>query len=149
MAGNNPSTLPYSDIMTVRFSDVDAQGHLYFANYMVFADEILCFYMEELGYSGMNPQQAPCYIFTVNINCEYVDEVKAFDNVRVCVGYSRLGNSSADAAFELYNDATDTLLARGGLTQVYVDKDTRKSTPIPPELRAAIVARQPELVAGQ
>ncbi|MEH6517214.1 MAG: thioesterase family protein [Halioglobus sp.] len=147
MAGNTMSTLPHSDIMKVRFSDVDAQGHLYFANYMVFADEILGFYMEELGYSGMNPQQAPCFIFTVKINCEYVDEVKAFDNVRVYVGYSRLGNSSADAAFELYNDATDTLLARGGLTQVYVDKDTRKSTPIPPNFRAAIISRQPELGA--
>ncbi|MFT6958818.1 MAG: acyl-CoA thioester hydrolase, partial [Halieaceae bacterium] len=67
---------------------------------------------------------------------------------RVCVGYSRLGNSSADAAFELYNDATDTLLARGGLTQVYVDKGTRKSTPIPAELRTAIIDRQPELGAS-
>lgn len=149
MAGNTMSPLPHSDIMKVRFSDVDAQGHLYFANYMVFADEILGFYMEELGYSGMSPQQAPCFIFTVNINCEYVEEVKAFDNVRVCVGYSRLGNSSADAAFELYNDATDNLLARGGLTQVFVDKDSRKSTPIPPKFRAAIIARQPELGTGQ
>ena len=145
MANSKVSTLPHSDIMKVRFSDVDAQGHLYFANYLVFADEVLGFYMEKLGYSGMNPQQAPCFIFTVNINCEYLAEVKAFDNVRVPVGYSRLSNSSADAVFELYNDATGTLLARGGLTQVYVDKDTRQSTPIPAEYRAAIIANQPEL----
>lgn len=146
-SANTAQALPFSDIMKVRFSDTDAQGHLYFANYLVYADEVLGFYMEELGYRAMNPQQAPCFIFTVNLNCDYIDEVKAFDDVRVCVGYTRLGNSSADAGFELYNDATDALLARGSVTQVYVDKETRQSTPIPPEFRAAILRNQPELAS--
>ena len=144
-SANTAASFPFSDVMKVRFSDTDAQGHLYFANYLVFADEVLGFYMEALGYHGMNPQQAPCFIFTVNLNCDYIDEVKAFDDVRVCVGYTRLGNSSADAGFELYNEATDTLLARGSFTQVYVNKETRQSTPIPPEFRASIVRNQPEL----
>ncbi len=148
MSGATPSALPYSDVIKVRFSDVDAQGHLYFANYLVYADEVLSFYMEELGYSAMNPQQAPCFIFAVNIHCDYIDEVKAYDDVRVCVGYSRLGNSSAEASFELYNSANDVLLARGGMTHVYVDKDTRKSTPIPSAYKAAIIERQPELGEG-
>ena len=139
------SALPYSDTIRVRFSDTDAQGHLYFANYMVYADEVAGFYMEELGYSAMNPREAPCYIFTVNIHCEFIAECKAFDTVRVFVGYSRLGRSSADLAFELYNDATGVALARGSITQVFTDKETRKSSAIPPAFRDAIVARQPEL----
>ena len=139
------SALPYSDTIRVRFSDTDAQGHLYFANYMVYADEVAGFYMEELGFSAMNPRQAPSYIFTVNINCEFLEECKAFETVRVCVGYSRLGRSSADLSFELYNDATGAPLARGSITQVFTDKETRKSSAIPPAFRNAIVARQPEL----
>lgn len=106
------TNLPFSDLVRVRFSDTDAQGHLYFANYLVYADEVVGHYMEELGFSAMNPGEAPCFIFTVNLNCSYLDECKAFDTVRVCVGYSRLGNSSADVSFELYNDASGTLLAR-------------------------------------
>jgi acyl-CoA thioester hydrolase len=137
--------LPYSDTIRVRFSDTDAQGHLYFANYMVYADEVASFYMEELGYSAMNPQQAPCYIFTVNINCDFLEECKAFDTVRVCVGYSRLGRSSADLSFELFNEVTGAALARGSITQVFTDKETRKSSAIPPAFRDAIIARQPEL----
>jgi len=147
-AATGPAThtaLPYSDTIRVRFSDTDAQGHLYFANYMVYADEVAGFYMEELGYSAMNPKQAPCYIFTVNINCEFLEECKAFETVRVCVGYARLGRSSADLSFELYNDATGAPLARGSITQVFTDKETRKSSAIPPAFRDAIVARQPEL----
>lgn len=148
-AADTPLNLPFSDVVKVRYSDTDAQGHLYFANYLVYADEVLGFYMEELGYSGMNPQDAPCFIFTVNLNCDYIDDVKAYDNVRVCVGYTRLGNSSADAGFELYNDASDTLLARGSITQVYVDKNTRRSTAIPASFRTAILERQPDLANAE
>lgn len=139
--------LPFSDTIKVRFSDMDAQGHLYFANYMVYADEVLGFYMEELGLGAMNPQTAPCLIFTVNIRCEYTSEIGANGEVRVDVGYARLGNSSADAVFELYNNSDSTLLASGGLTQVFVDPKTRKSMPIPPFFREGILARQPGLEA--
>ena len=136
------TNLPYSDLVRVRFSDTDAQGHLYFANYLVYADEVVGHYMEELGFSAMNPGEAPCFIFTVNLKCSYLDECKAFDTVRVCVGYSRLGNSSADVSFELYNDRSGSLLARGSFTQVFTDKQSRKSTPIPAAFREAILARQ-------
>ena len=139
------SKFPFSDKVRVRFSDVDAQGHLYFANYLVYADEVTGFYMEDLGFSAMNPQQAPCFIFSVNVNCDYLDECKAQDTVRVCVGYSRLGTASADVAFELYNEESGAPLARGSITQVFTDKETRKATPIPAEFRAAILARQPDL----
>jgi acyl-CoA thioester hydrolase len=129
----------------VRYSDTDAQGHLYFANYLVYADEVAGFYMEQLGLSAMNPQQAPCFIFTVNLNCEYLGECKAFDTVRVCVGYSRLGRSSADLAFEIYNEDATEALARGSITQVFTDKLTRRATPIPAAFRAAIIADTPTL----
>ncbi len=139
------STLPFSDTVRVRYSDTDAQGHLYFANYLVYADEVAGFYMEQLGLSAMNPRQAPCFIFTVNVNCEYLGECKAFDTVRVCVGYSRLGRSSADLAFEIYNGDSTEALARGSITQVFTDKLTRRATPIPAAFRAAIIADTPTL----
>jgi len=141
-----PTQLPFSDTVRVRFSDTDAQGHLYFANYLVYADEVTGFYMEELGFSAMNPQQAPCFIFTVNLNCSYLDECKAFDTVRVCVGYTRLGNASADISFELYKEESGALLAQGSFTQVFTDKQTRSSTPIPAAFRKAIEVRQGDLL---
>ena len=137
--------LPFSEIVKVRFRDMDAQGHLYFANYMVYADEILGAYMEELGLGAMNPHKSPCLIFTVNIRCEYFSEISGNGQVNVCVGYARLGNSSADAVFELYNNDNAELLAKGGLTQVFVDPESRKSMPIPPFFKAEILKQQPEL----
>lgn len=139
------ATLPYSNTVLVRFSDTDAQGHLYFANYLVYADEVAGFYMEELGLSAMDPQAAPCFIFTVNIRCDYLGECRAYETVEVRLGYTRLGRSSADLAFELYADQGSRILARGSITQVFTDKETRTPIPIPAEFRAAIVARQPAL----
>ena len=72
-------------------------------------------------------------------------EIGANAEVKVCVGYDRLGNSSADAAFELYNSANGTVLAKGGLTHVFVDPETRKPAPIPLSFKADILQRQPEL----
>ena len=139
------TALPFSEIVKVRFSDTDSQGHLYFANYLVYADEVAGSYMEALGFSAMNPRDASCFIFTVNINCDYLDECKAFDDVRVEIGYSRLGNSSADVAFELYREHDNVQLAKGSLTQVFVEKESRKAAGIPESFRAAIISRQPDL----
>ena len=70
------TALPFSEIVKVRFSDTDSQGHLYFANYLVTLTRWAGYYMEALVFSAMNPQNAPCFIFTVNINCDYLDECK-------------------------------------------------------------------------
>lgn len=145
MSQLSTTTLPFTETVRIRFRDTDAQGHLYFANYLVLADETAGSYMETLGYSGMNPLQAPCFIFTVNINCDYLGECRAFDQVSVAVGYTRLGRSSAELAFKLHLAEHATTLARGSLTQVFVDKESRKAIPIPAQYRAAIEARQPEL----
>jgi len=138
-------TLPFSELVKVRFRDTDSQGHLYFANYLVYADEVAGAYMEALGFNAMNPGDAPCFIFTVNIQCDYLDECKAFDEVRVEVGYSRLGNSSADVVFDLYRAHDNVQLAKGSLTQVFVDKQSRKAAGIPADFKRAIIERQPNL----
>ena len=52
--------LPFSDTVKVRYRDLDAQGHLYFANYLVYGDEVLGAYMEKLGLNIMDPLLAPC-----------------------------------------------------------------------------------------
>ncbi|QIB64252.1 acyl-CoA thioesterase [Kineobactrum salinum] len=140
--------LPFTETVRVRYRDTDAQGHLYFANYLVLADETAGAYMETLGYSSMNPSLAPCFVFTVNVNCDYLGECTAFDRIKVAVGYTRLGRSSAEMTFELRREADAAILARGSLTQVFVDKVTRKSIRIPAAYREAIIQHQPELAAA-
>ncbi len=139
------SLLPFKKIMKVRYSDSDQQGHLYFANYLIYADEVTCSFMEHLGFSAFNIEEIPCFLFTVNVNCDYLGECTSGDDVEVRVGYSRIGKSSADVAFELYLCSTGHALARGKFTQVFVDKESRRSCDIPAFYRTAILECHPDL----
>ena len=142
---NMNKELPFNQVMPVRFSDLDAQGHLYLANNLVYGDEVVSKYMEELGLNIMDPSSTPCLIFTVNINCEYINEMPGGSEAMICVGYSRLGNSSADVVFEIYNSRSEKLIAKGSMTQVFVDPTTRKSMPIPDFYRDGVIENQPDL----
>ena len=54
------------------------------------------------------------------------------------VGYERMGNTSATLGFTLTRVSDEQLLARGSFTQVFVDKETRKPTPVPEGIRAIL-----------
>ncbi len=138
----------HRELFKVRYRDTDAQGHLYFANYLVFADEAAGTYMSSLGFDWSDPGKTPCLVFTANINIDYLDECRIEDRVRAEVGYGRLGNTSAQLDFTLIDDGRGTTLARGSIRQVFVDRGTRRATPMPAALRAAILERQPELSGG-
>jgi len=139
------TTLPYSEVVRVRFRDTDQQAHLYFANYMVYADEVGMSFLKTLGFNGINVHEAPCYLYIVNISCDFMSDCVADDRVRVFVGYDHLGRSSAELKFELFNDDTGVKLAAGRVTHVFVNKDTRSATRIPEALRNALIELQPEL----
>jgi acyl-CoA thioester hydrolase len=127
----------YVETHRVRFRDTDAQGHMFFANYLVFADEVAGNYMRTLGFDWSDTATLPSYVFTVNANCDYLHECHAGDDVRVEVGYTRMGNSSATLGFTLTRESDDEPLARGSFVQVFVDRNSRKSTPVPEQVRLA------------
>jgi acyl-CoA thioester hydrolase len=81
--------LPYSELIRVRFRDTQAQEHLYFANYLVYANEIAGLFMRDLGYSVQELGAIGCYVFTVNLQCDYLGECKVLDTVKVSTGYTR------------------------------------------------------------
>lgn len=129
---------PYSEVMRVRFRDTDAQAHMFFANYLVFADEVSGRYTEQFGLDWSHPENFPCFVFVANASCDFIHECRAGDDVRVECAYERFGNSSATLGYRLIREGDEQLLARGSFTHVFVDKETRKPSAIPPRLREAL-----------
>ena len=127
----------FSEVIRVRFRDTDSQGHLFFANYLVFADEVAGHFTEHFGFDWSHPDRFPCLVFTVNATCDYLHECHAGDEVRVEVGYQRVGTTSATLGFTLTRVADEQALARGSFTQVFVDKTSRRPIPVPEGIRAA------------
>lgn len=144
-SGRFDTTLPYSEVVRVRFRDTDQQAHLYFGNYMVYADEVAMSFVKSLGFNAVNIHEAPCYLFIVNVSCDFISDCVVDDRVRVFVGYDHLGRSSAELLFELFNEKTGVKLAAGKFTHVFVNKETRSATRIPEDLRAALINLQPQL----
>ena len=136
---------PYRGTIKVRFADTDANGHAFFANYLVFADEVLGEYWGELGLDVSDVVAQDFLTFTVNANIDFLGESLAGDTLEVEVKSERIGNSSVVIGFSLRNLRTEELTGRGSFTYVFVDKQTRKSCPIPAHFRAALIDRHPEL----
>lgn len=129
---------PYRETLRVRYRDMDAQGHMFFANYLVFADEVAGHYMETLGFDWSKPDKFPCLVFTVNANCDFIQECHAGDRVTVSVGYERIGNTSATLGFSMIRDDDGATLASGSFTQVFIDKASRRPIPVPERVREAL-----------
>lgn len=136
---------PYRGTIKVRFADTDANGHAFFANYLVFADEVLGEYWGELGLDVADVVGQDFLTFTVNANIDFLGESLAGDTLEVEVKSERMGNSSLVTGFVMRNLRTEEITGRGSFTYVFVDKKTRKSCPIPTHFRAALIARHPEL----
>jgi acyl-CoA thioester hydrolase len=51
---------------------------------------------------------------------------------------AKLGNSSVRYEIGLFRNDDDTAAAQGHFIHVYVDRGTRKSARIPPDMRAAL-----------
>lgn len=128
---------PYRETLRVRYRDTDAQGHMFFANYLVFADEVAGNYMRTLGFDWSRPGEMPVFVFTANANCDFLQECLAGDEILVEVAYERIGRTSATLGFSLTRASDGADLARGSFAQVFVDAGTRRPTPVPDSVRDA------------
>lgn len=133
----------YTGRIKVRFADTDANGHTYFGSYLVLADEVVSEYLAQVGWDG--GIDGDFLTFTVNANIDFIGECMAWDILEVSCSFTKLGNSSCTLGFEMLNTSTNEIATRGSFIYVFVDKETRKSRPIPQKIKDAIVAAQPEL----
>jgi len=135
----------YSGEIQVRFADTDANGHMYFANYLVLADEVAGEYWKRLGWDYGCLHDLPALTFTVNTNIDFISECLAGDMLSVGVAITRIGRSSLTMSLEISNQRNGLLSATGTFTTVFVDKVTRSSISIPESFRIAACQAQPEL----
>jgi acyl-CoA thioester hydrolase len=101
--------------LKVRFSETDAQRHVFFGNYYTYFDEALLAYMRALGYEYQN-------LLGDGMDLLYVESL--------CRHHT--------PAFSIYNQQSEQLVATGHIVAVNVDADSRRPAPVPEELRRAV-----------
>ena len=132
---------PFVHRMPVRFADTDAQGHMYFANYLTFCDEALAAYMRHIGVPWQSLVEDGVDMFYRGARVDYRGSAKFEELVEIETRIARIGNTSVTAGYVVRGPGGD-VLCEAELTSVCVDVATRAPTPVPARLRHAVARAQ-------
>jgi acyl-CoA thioester hydrolase len=126
----------FSAFTRVGFSDTDAQGIVYYGRYLPYFDHARVEYHRHLGLLDQDIGD-PEFVMRA---CHVVYEAPArFDDLlEVFIRTSRVGRTSATAAFAAYRVDDDALMCTAEHTYVLVDLAERRPTPIADGYRRAV-----------
>ena len=128
--------------LQVRYADTDAQGHVFFANYLTYCDEGFLAYLREIGYSWDKMLSMGVELYYAQARCDFKAPTFFEELLHVHTYIARVGDTSLTAESAIYRAKSDELVATGEITAVMVIKGTGKPTPIPDKLRHAVCSYQ-------
>lgn len=123
--------------LRVRWAEVDRQGIVFNGHYLTYFDVGVTEYYRAIGLpypEGLEQQGTDLFVKKAEI--EYHAPAQYDDELDIGVRVPRLGRSSFEFLVEIFRGAD--LLVGGRLVYVNADPATRKASPVPEFLRAAI-----------
>jgi acyl-CoA thioester hydrolase len=126
----------YSALARVWFSDTDAQGVVYYGRYLPYFDHARTEYHRHLG--GLATSGSEFVMRASSV--EYHAPARFDDLLEAFVRVSRIGRSSVTYECAAYRLSDETLLATAQQTLVLIELGSRRPTPVPDDLRAAVRA---------
>ena len=123
------SDYKFKHATSIRFSDIDAVGHVNNATYLTyFEDARLHYWKDAIGWDFEK-----CGIIVGRSEINYLKQVTLFDKITCYVRVVRIGNSSFDVMHVLVKEtATGHEICTTGKTVcICYDYSAKKSTPIP------------------
>jgi acyl-CoA thioester hydrolase len=130
------SDFPVLRALPTRWSDDDTYGHVNnVIHYLMFDTAVNGWLIEA---SGVDIRQLPAIGLVVETSCQYFAELRFPEVVTAGLRLEHLGTSSVVYRLALFGEQSAEPAAVGRFVHVYVDRDERRSTPVPPEIRAAL-----------
>ena len=124
----------------VRYADTDAQGHVFFGNYLTYFDEAHGAYFRAIGVAWPKLLEMGLDSYHVSVHCDFKGSAFYEDILHVHARIERIGNSSYTFECAVYKKDNDELIASGYVTAVIVSSETRQPTRVPDEIREAVAA---------
>lgn len=132
----------FSTPIEVRYSDLDAQGHLNHAKYFSFMEHARFKYILAVGLWSDDRDFNAVGQIVAEATCAYKRPVALNEVVDVAVRVSQMGNKSMNMDYRLTVAGAE--VATGRTVQVAYDYSAGKSIPIPPEWRARVAGFEGE-----
>ena len=123
--------------LRVRWAEVDMQGIVFNAHYLMYFDTAMTGYWRALALpyaQAMAQLQGDLYVRKAGI--EFHASARMDDSLAIGLRCARIGNSSMSMAGAIFRG--DQWLVTGELIYVFADPATQTARPVPPALRAAM-----------
>jgi len=135
-----PHTPKFCLPLTVRFSDTDANGHVFFGNFLTYCDMALLAYLKRVGYgfdrfvaNGQNLYYAEA--LTRFKAAAYFDQI-----LDVFVAPPDFGHTSFKIDFSMFERTSRQLVNTGHIVAVVVDSQTGRPVPVPETFKKGVAA---------
>ncbi|MFT3697358.1 MAG: thioesterase family protein [Kofleriaceae bacterium] len=125
---------PFTTRLTTRWADNDIYGHVNNVTYYAYFDSIVNLFLIE---HGLDIHGGSIIGLIVASQCEFLAPLAYPDELEGTMRVAKLGTSSVTYEVTIAKVGAP-LAARATMTHVFVDRETRRPTPIPPNLRAAL-----------
>ena len=137
MYNGHMSTFRFYHPITVRYGDLDPQGHVNNAGFITYLEHARVSYIRQLGlWDGKSFLEIGFILARVEM--DYKKPILMTDEVEVGVKVSRLGNKSLDMDYLIREPNTERIFAAGKTVQVAYDYEDRKTIPLPENWRKVI-----------
>ena len=122
----------------VRYSECDAQGVVFNANYVAYFDDTMTeLWREAFGsYSALLESGTDMVVAEVTVR--YLRPAAFDDMLEVAAEVVRMGNTAMTTRFGLARAGEEVVLAEGEVRHVFVDPATKGKKPIPDDVRRAL-----------
>ena len=134
--GTSRHDYPYLQRITTRWKDNDVYGHVNNVEYYSYFDTVINTWLIREG--GLDIHAGGVIGVCAESHCRYLDSLAFPDSIDAGLRVAHLGRSSVRYEIGLFRELASTPAAEGWFVHVFVDRASRRPTPIPERLRAAL-----------
>jgi acyl-CoA thioester hydrolase len=131
---------PHFLVVPTRWMDNDAYGHVNNVVYYSYFDTVINRYLVERG--GLDITGGEVIGLCVESHCKYARPAAFPADLDAGLRVEHLGRSSVRYAIGIFGPGEEEAGAEGWFVHVFVDRASRKATPIPDRLRDALARLQ-------
>ncbi|MBS0604039.1 MAG: acyl-CoA thioesterase [Verrucomicrobia bacterium] len=122
----------------LRLKDTDATGVLYFSEQFKFALETFEEFLKDRGFSWRELMASPFLLPVVHAEADYIAPLMVGDELEVTLKVGKIGSSSMTLQYAFRDPERKIEVGRAEIVHVVVDRESRRSVPIPDFLRAIL-----------
>ena len=126
-----------------RWRDNDVYGHVNNIEYYGFFDSAINLYLIEFG--GLDLRAGKQIGVCAESHCKFLSELSFPETVECGLRADHVGTSSVRYGLGLFRAGQSMAAAEGWFVHVFLDRETRRASPLTPVMRSALEAIQVEV----